>query len=68
MLVCDASHVTILCIHALASCILFRHARCTVHGHEARDVGVEPEDGVGGSIPKMEGPLEYMLEQEMLSK
>ena len=36
--------------------------------HEGRDDGVEPEDGVDGPIPKMEGPLEYMLEQEMLAK
>ena len=35
---------------------------------EERDDGVEPEDGVGGPIPKMEGPLEYMPEQEMLTK
>ena len=35
---------------------------------EGRDDGVEPEDGVGGPIPKMEGPLEYMPEQEMLAK
>ena len=27
---------------------------------EARDNGVEPEDGVGGPIPKMDGPLECM--------
>ena len=24
--------------------------------------GIEPEDGVGGPIPKMEGALEYMPE------
>ena len=35
---------------------------------EGRDDGVEPEDGVGGPIPKMEGPLEYMPEQQMLIK
>ena len=29
-------------------------------GREARDNGVKPEDGVGGPIPKMEGPLECM--------
>ena len=29
---------------------------------EGRDDGVEPKDGVGGPIPKMEGPLEYMPE------
>ena len=31
-----------------------------MHGREARDNGVEPEDGVGGPIPKMEGPLGCM--------
>ena len=62
MLLHDTSHVSILRIHALESCISFRYARCTVHGHEAWDVGVEPKDGVGGPIPKMEGPLEYMPE------
>ena len=50
MLVCDASHVIILRIHALASCISFRHARCTTRGREAWDVGVKLEDGVGGPI------------------
>ena len=35
---------------------------------EGRDDGIEPEDGVGGPIPKMEGTLEYMPEQEMLAK
>ena len=35
---------------------------------EGRDDRVELEDDVGGPIPKMEGPLEYMLEQEMLAK
>ena len=35
---------------------------------EGRDDGIEPEDGVGGPIPKIEGPLEYMPEQEMLAK
>ena len=54
MLLHDASHVTILRIHALASCISFRYARCTMHGHEAWDVGVEPKDGVGGWIQKVE--------------
>ena len=48
MLLHDASHVTILCIHALASYISFRYARCTTHGHEAWDVRVEPEDSIGG--------------------
>ena len=35
---------------------------------EGRDDGIKPEDGVGGPFPKMEGPLEYMPEQEMLAK
>ena len=49
---------------------------CTVASHlgmlhaprEGRDAGVKPEDGVCGPILKMEGPLEYMSEQEMLTK
>ena len=36
--------------------------------HEGCDDGVEPEDGVGGLFLKMEGPLEYLPEQEMLTK
>ena len=35
---------------------------------EGRDDGIEPEDGVGGLFPKMEGPLVYMPEQDMLTK
>ena len=35
---------------------------------EGHDVGTEPEDGVGGLFLKMEGPLEYLPEQEMLTK
>ena len=35
---------------------------------EGCDHGIEPEDGVGGLFPKMEGPLEYLPEQEMLTK
>ena len=35
---------------------------------EGHDDRVKSEDGVGGPIPKMEGPLEYMPEQEMLIK
>ena len=65
MLLYDASYVTILRIHALASCISSRYARCTMHGREACDSGVEPEDSVGGPIPKMEGPLECMPREEM---
>ena len=29
---------------------------------EGRDVGAKPEDGVGGSIPRMEGPWSACLE------
>ena len=35
--------------------ISFRYARCTMHGHEARDNRIEPQDGVGERILKMEG-------------
>ena len=41
-------------------CISSRYARCTTRGREARDNGVEPEDGVGGPILKMEGSLKCM--------
>ena len=44
----------------LHCCISSRYARCTTHGCEARDNGVKLEDGVGGPIPKMEGPQECM--------
>ena len=44
----------------LYCCISSRYTRCTTRGREARDNGVEPEDGVVGPIPKMEGPLECM--------
>ena len=29
---------------------------------EGRDVGAKPEDGVGGSLPRMEGPWSACLE------
>ena len=35
---------------------------------EGREVGTEPEDGVWWTFPKMEGSLEYMPQQEMLTK
>ena len=42
---------------------------CTLDApHEGREDGIELEDGVGGPIPKIKGPLEYMPEQEMLTK
>ena len=55
----------------LHCCISSSYARCTAHGHEGHDVGVKPEDGVGGKvlkmmfngwIQKMEGLPEYMPE------
>ena len=39
-----------------------------MHGHEARDDGVKLEDGVGGAISKMEGPLECMPRGKMFPK
>ena len=39
----------------LHRCISFRYARCTMHGHKARDNRIEPQDGVGERILKMEG-------------
>ena len=35
---------------------------------EGGEVGTEPEDGVWWTFLKMEGSLEYMPEQEMLTK
>ena len=37
---------------------------------EPKDIMLEPNPKMvfGGPIPKMEGPLEYMPEQEMLAK
>ena len=50
------------------TCIVASHLGTLDAPREGRDDGIEPEDGVGGPIPKMEGPLEYMPEQEMLTK
>ena len=41
MLLCDASHITILHIHALAS-----YLGTLDEPREGRDVGAKPEDGV----------------------
>ena len=49
-------------------CIVASHLGTLDAPREGRDDGVKPEDGVSGPIPKMEGPLEYMPEQEMLAK
>ena len=50
--------------HSLHSCtcIVASHLGTLDAPREGHDDGVEPEDGVGGPIPKMEGPLEYMPE------
>ena len=47
MLLCDASHVTILHIHALAS-----HLGTLDEPHEGHEVGAKPEDGVWWTYPK----------------
>ena len=47
MLLCDASHITILRIHALAS-----HLGTLDEPREGRDVGAEPEDGVWWTYPE----------------
>ena len=39
-----------------------------MRGREVHDNGVKPEDGVGGPIPKMEGPLECMPRVEHVSQ
>ena len=43
-------------------CIVAFHIGTLDAPREGHDDGVEPEEGVGGPIPKMEGPLEYMPE------
>ena len=51
-------------MHLLLPFFIFMHLHLASHlgtldePCEACDDGVEPEDGVGGPIPKMEGPLE----------
>ena len=49
MLLYDASHITILHIHALAS-----HLGTLDEPHEGRDVGAEPEDSVWWTYPEDE--------------
>ena len=49
-------------------CIVASHLGTLDAPHEGRDDGVELEEGVGGPISKIEGPLKYMPEQEMLAK
>jgi hypothetical protein len=62
MLLHDASHVTILCIHALAS-----HLGILYAPHEGRDVGAEPEDGIWWTYPE-DGRTKQVLGQEILTK
>ena len=68
MLLYDAFHVTIFAFMHLHCCISSRYTRCIMRGREARDNGVKLEDGVGGPIPKMEGPLECMPRGKMFPK
>ena len=35
---------------------------------EGLDDGIKPRDSVGGPIPKIEGPLDYMPEWKMIDK
>ena len=49
MLLYDASHITILHIHALASCT---HLGMLDEPREGREVGTEPEDGVWWTFPE----------------
>ena len=61
MLLCDASHITILHIHALAS-----HLGTLDEPREGRDVGAKPEDGVWWTYPKG-GRTGQVLGREMLT-
>ena len=61
MLLCDASHITILHIHALASHLGMLDEPC-----EGRDVGAEPEDGVWWTYPEG-GRTGQVLGREMLT-
>ena len=62
MPLCDASHITIRHIHALAS-----HLSTLDEPHEGRDVGSEPEDGVWWTYPE-DGRTKQVPRQEMLAK
>ena len=61
MLLCDASHITILHIHALAS-----HLGTLDEPREGRDVGAEPEDGVWWTYPE-EGRIKQVPRWEILA-
>ena len=62
MLLCDASHVTILHIHALAS-----HLGTLDEPRKGCDVGAEPEDGVWWTYLEG-GRTGQVLGWEMLAK
>ena len=62
MLLCDASHITILHIHALASHLGTLDEPC-----EGRDVGAEQEDGVWWTYSEG-GRTGQVLRREMLAK
>uniref|UniRef100_K4AHM6 Uncharacterized protein n=1 Tax=Setaria italica TaxID=4555 RepID=K4AHM6_SETIT len=62
MLLCNASYVTILRIHALASHLDTLDKQC-----EGRDDGIEPEDGVWWTYPE-DGRTKQVLRWEMLAK
>ena len=62
MLLCDASHITILHIHALES-----HLGTLDEPREGHDVRAEPEDGVWWTYPEG-GRTGQELGQEILAK
>ena len=62
MLLCDASHITILHIHALAS-----YLGSLDESREGRDVGSKPEDGVWWTYPE-DGRTMQVLGTEMSSR
>jgi hypothetical protein len=63
MLLCDASHIDILHIHALAS-----YLGMLDEPHGGRDVGAKPEDGVWWTYPKDVRTLGCMHRVEMFLK
>ena len=66
MLLCDASRIAILHIHALASHLGTLDEPC----EELKNVMLEPNPKTvfGGPIPKIEGPLECMPRVKMFPK
>ena len=61
MLLCNASHIIILHIHALAS-----HVGTLDEPREGCDVGAEPEDSVWWTYPE-DGRTEQVLGWEILA-